>query len=184
MVDRSVDRLEELPAGDGAPPPCLCVRAFSNHPGVAQSHEVVDANQIEQLELPLHAADPPLVSGLAVLVPAVLGVPPELAAPREAVGGGPAHEFRGSIPVQLEELRVRFDVGGFHGDEDRQVPEQCQVSPARLLSEGLPLSLQDELLECMLLLGSISVLRRPTAPGFEPVTRVLHEVSIAGADDA
>ena len=67
------------------------------------------------------AADPPLVSGLPVIAPAVQRIAPELARGGEAVRRTAGNSSGDIVPVQFKQFRMRPGIGAVHGHIDGDV---------------------------------------------------------------
>ena len=153
-------------------------RRGANVPGPLESHEMIDPHDVEALELCRDPARPPVEVGLAMRGPAILRVAPELAPAAETIRWDTGDRRRSTGSIELEEFRVGLDVGGFQRHEDRQVTEDPDSPRSCSPAHALPLLLELELHEGVVLRITAPVLRRPVAPMPKPFGRVLEETTV------
>ena len=82
---------------------------------LVKAPEMVDTGNVVHLVAVPQPGQPPVIAGLAVVLPAVQGIAPQLAVGREPVGRTARHRHRDIILVQLEQLGVGPGVGAVHG---------------------------------------------------------------------
>ena len=104
-----------------------------------ETTEVIDSRDVDELERPAEAFDPPAVTLTAVLAPVVDGLAPELPGGMRHVRGGSGDE-----PVR-EELRVGPHVGPVGRDVDGNVSDQKDAALGGIRPEGEPLAFEANL---------------------------------------
>ena len=156
---------------------CAC----SDMPGMMETDEVVDPDQVEPVELDAYPSFPPGEVRSLVHPPSIVGVLPELSVPTEAVGWDSGDHRGSTLSIELKELRVGDDVGGFQRHEDRQIPEDPDPTPSGMGAQCIPLSIQHELDERVIGLGAPTIACSPTTPVIQPEGRAFHETAEWGA---
>ena len=101
---------------------------------------MVDAHHVEQPRRTAEAADPPAVAVLPHPLPVVERVTPELAVLAERVRRTPGHRRGAVLPVELELLRLRPDVGRIQRHIDRQIADQTNAKPVHIVAQRVPLA--------------------------------------------
>src|SRR5664279_64754 len=106
---------------------------------------MVEAHRVREPEIEADPLDPPVVSLVGEDVPAVEGMPPELAVRAEIVRRNARN--RGGPPVfaESEQPAMRPDVGAVPRDVDGQVPEDRDAARVRFGLDPLPLPEEEEL---------------------------------------
>src|SRR4051794_25241928 len=90
-----------------------------NLPVLLESAEVIEADDVAGVKRPPHAVDPPVVTLRPQFVPAIERVSPTLASGRKGVGRNSGNDFGLEILAELEDVRVRPNIGAVVADEDR-----------------------------------------------------------------
>ena len=101
--------------------------AVGNGVVLIKTPEVVDAGHIVHLVYIPQTAQPPLVSGLLVIVPAVQRIAPELAGSREAIRRTSRYSGRNVIFIQLEQFGMGPSIGRVHGNINRNIADDLNV---------------------------------------------------------
>ena len=172
------ERLEEAGPRPLRPPPVDRGRGVARHlPVRLEAAEVVEPHAVDEGEHGAEAVDPPGVAGARERVPAVERVAPQLSGGAEVVGGHAGLESGPAVGGELEDLRVRPDVGAVVGDEDRDVAHDLDPAVAGLRAHRGPLLEEQPLLELDLAdlareLASRPLERRRLAPDERAVPRV------------
>ena len=128
LAQRPFDGAEQLDAGSLFPMAAAgSLVAVGNGIIFIEAAEVVDAGDVVKAEAIVHAADPPLIAGGAVLLPAVEGIAPQLAVFGEGVRRAACHGDGNVFSVQLEQLRMRPCVRAVHGDVNRDIADDLHA---------------------------------------------------------
>src|SRR6185503_14652036 len=114
-----------------------------------EAAEVVQAEEIDALEIGPDAPDPPAEAVRLDAVPVVEGRAPALPRLAEVVGRHARHGAGLSGFVELKGLAPRPHVGAVVRDVDRRVAEEPDAPRERLPAHSLPLSLEEELEELL-----------------------------------
>src|SRR5690242_154106 len=140
MAERTLDRREQLATGRGAPASVPRGLVPSrNRPVGDEAAEVVDARDVDELERPCEALDPPAEAGPPMLGPVVQRVAPMLPVRVQRIG-----RCAGYLAAR-EELRPRRDVRALVGDVDRDVADEPHAPVARVVAQRAPLTLEAHL---------------------------------------
>ena len=140
------DRGEELVARSRNPAPIgRGLLRGRDLPVIDEAAEVVQSHQIRQPQVGSHPLDPPVIALLLHPIPAVGGIPPELAGGTEVVGRNAADPLRPPLLGELEEARVGPDIGAVEGRVDRQVAHDPHSAPMGRLLQPVPLEEEEEL---------------------------------------
>ena len=116
---------------------------------LVESPEMVHPHHIAQFKAVGHPANPPVVSRLFVVVPAVQGVAPELPGGAEAVRGTARHKVRLPLGVELEQFRMEPAVRAVEGHIDGDIADDADSLPVGVGLEFLPLLLKFQLQEAV-----------------------------------
>ncbi len=108
---------------------------------------MVQAKGVEPLKARAQSRNPPVISPLSQKVPAIEGVPPELARLAEIIRRNPGHHRGPSTGVEPEEFLVRPEVGALEGDVDGQVPDESDPPLQAVSLELGPLAEEEKLEE-------------------------------------
>src|SRR5688500_7756165 len=106
---------------------------------------MVDADGVEVVQHRAEATDPPVELRAAVDGPVVVRVAPELPVAAERIGRAAGDDPGVAVLVEVEQVRVGPDVGGVEGDEDRDVADEADAFATRVVVEGGPLAVEEEL---------------------------------------
>src|SRR5450759_158655 len=119
-------------------------RLFSCRYGPAslKTPEVVEPNDIQLLERPLEAGDPPGVAILRHHIPTVQRVAPQLAGRAEVVRRDPGNQSWLALSVEVEEICVRPGVGTVVGHEDRDIADDADATLVGVRFQAGPLSVE------------------------------------------
>lgn len=112
-----------------------------------EAAEMVEADDVEQRHIALHAPDPPGVAGLFVRRPVIDRIAPELAGRGIVVGRHAGNELGAEVGLQLEQLGMRPDVGRVGGNIDRDVADDLDALLLCVRTQRVPLSEEDILEE-------------------------------------
>ena len=159
------------------PPVDRGLRVPRHLPVRLEAAEVVEPHEVDEREHGAEAVDPPGVAGARERVPAVERVAPELAGGAEVVGRDAGLEGRPAVGGEVEELRVRPDVGAVVGDEDRDVAHDADAALAGLPPDVRPLLEEEPLLELDLAHLARELASRP----LERLRVAVHERAVPGA---
>src|SRR5207302_6355801 len=97
----------------------------------------------------LEARDPPAEAALQVRLPVIERVAPALAGFREDVGGEPGDGRGVAGLVEEEEFPIAPEVDAVVGDEDGDVADEADAAAAGVVVQGLPLAVEEELDEAV-----------------------------------
>ena len=102
---------------------------FSIRNGIVfiETAEMVNTGYIVELIYIPQAAQPPLVAGLFMVVPAVQRIAPELACCRESVRRTSRYSGRNVIFVQLEQFGVCPGISGVHGNVNGNIADHLDI---------------------------------------------------------
>ena len=90
-----------------------------------ESPEMVDSNVVEQGQISGEPEDPPLITGIAVNVPTVDRVAPELAVGAEVIRWNAGHRHGAAGVVELKKMRVSPHIRAVERHIDGQIPENA-----------------------------------------------------------
>ncbi|KAF5043686.1 hypothetical protein DSECCO2_499720 [anaerobic digester metagenome] len=141
---------EEVPAGRIDPAPVLRGRLPGGDlPELHEPPEVIEAQPVDESEGAVDPALPPRKSPLAVRIPVVDRVSPELPGRAEHIRGDARDCGRFLLFVQFEEPGVRPEVDAIVGEVDRYIPDDLDGALAAMVLERLPLPIEDVLEELL-----------------------------------
>src|SRR6185503_17587819 len=122
-------------------------RAGRDRPIRLERAEVVDAQQIEALELRADALEPPTETALLHRGPVVERITPELTVGVEVVRRHAGDRQRMAARIDREEIALPPDVDVVAIDVERQVAEKTDAAIVRVTLQRGPLELEQILLE-------------------------------------
>src|SRR5207237_9700279 len=165
---RRSKRLEQ--PGSRSRPPAAVLRGLlpgGDFPVSGEADEMVEPYGIEPRERLREPLEPPMEARSLERLPIIERVPPALAGRAEVVGRDAGNHRGLALRVEEEQLPVRPDVGAVVGDEDGEVADQPDAQLVALVAQRLPVVLEEELLESVLVdLGAQGAAgargRRPT----------------------
>ncbi len=141
-----------------------------------EAAEMIEPDQVHEREQRANTIDPPLKAGLAVRLPLVDGVAPELAGRREVVGRHAGHHLGPPLPIELKQLRVAPDIRRIGRHKDGEVAHQPNASAMGIGPQHLPLAEEEILREAMKVhprreppRGAAQGRRATLAPFFRPL---------------
>ena len=112
---------------------------------LVKTAEVVNAHHIVKLEAVPHSGDPPVVTGFLVVVPVVKGIAPNLTVFAERIGRTSGDLGRFIILVQLEQFRLRPNIGAIRGNINRNIAHDLNVLFVGVFLQLHPLGIKLEL---------------------------------------
>ena len=114
-----------------------------------KSTEMIDSDRIIKLRASLHSADPPAVSCLSVIIPVVQRIPPELSVSGKCIRRTSRDPGRFTVTVELEELPACPAVRAVHCHIDRNISDNADFLPVRIILQCLPLLREFKLQEAV-----------------------------------
>src|SRR5207247_239875 len=145
-VQLSLYRAEELGARSCHPLSSLGSRCFSRYvPGGCEPSKMIQANGVHMRQQGTQAVYPPTIAGLAMDIPVIKRVAPELSRGTEGVGRHTSKKARPLPLVQQKQFRVGPHVTRIGGNKKGQVAYQTYALGMRVLLESLTLTEQQEL---------------------------------------
>jgi hypothetical protein len=127
----------------GSPSTC------GNGPGAGEAEKMIDAHRVEEFKHAREPPHPPGESGLLVVRPFVLRMPPMLSVPIEPVRWIAGDQPRHAVTVELEEFRMTPNIRAVLCDKDGQVANQPNTATMRVIAQCAPLPVELELHEPM-----------------------------------
>ena len=127
---------------------------------------MVDTQNIIHVEGIPHAAHPPVKAGLAMVIPAIKRVAPQLAGSGEAIRRTACHSNRIALVIQLEQLRMRPYISTVHGNINRNIAYNLNALAVGIVFQVLPLAVKlvlQELLELNIKVKLVSVMLNSVA---------------------
>ena len=102
--------------------------------------EMIDPHHVIELKAMAYPLDPPLISGLPVILPPIQGIAPELACGRKPVRRTARHAFRLLLFIKLKQLRRRPGIRAVRRHIDRQIADHADSLLIRIVLQLLPLA--------------------------------------------
>ena len=103
------------------------------------------ADEIESVQRCFYPLGPPGEVVFAVGGPPVMGMPPKLSVRSKRIGWAASEHLGSTGTVQSEQFGVGLHIGAVGSTKDRKVANQLDVEAACVLSQRLPLTIQDPL---------------------------------------
>ena len=133
-------RAEEINARALAPLPVFGgLIPIGNGIIAGKAPEVVDAGHIKELHIVAQPAHPPGILIFLHVLPAVQGVPPQLAVGGKGVRRAARHINGAAVLVQLELLRFRPNIGAVQSHIDGNIPDELHALLVGVFPQGSPL---------------------------------------------
>src|SRR5712671_2144855 len=116
-----------------------------NFPVLLETAKVVETNVIDAFGGPAKALHPPVIAILLHHIPAVEWVAPALAGDTEIVWGDAADRCWIQVSVELEQVRIRPDIGAVIVEEDGDIADHANRTFGSVVAQRVPLLKKEEL---------------------------------------
>ena len=142
----SLHRAEQLNAGAFFPVSVHgCLLSVWNGVVFVKAAEMVNADNVIHLEAVPEPCNPPIVSCLSVVIPAVERIAPQLAVCREAVWRAARYSRGDILTVQLEKFWVRPCIRAVHRNVNRDIAYDSDALVIGVFTQLIPLGKKLEL---------------------------------------
>ena len=99
---------------------------------LVKASEMIDPDNVIQLIAVCNSLDPPPVTGLLMIIPAIQRISPQLSRSRESIRRTARHTDRRTVLIQLEKFRMRPCIRAVKGYIDRDISHNLDLFAVRI----------------------------------------------------